>query len=414
MLVGAFLPEVVSMQQIRVGPFVLGLAAAVILAVAGAPAGAQVKEGTQVKDKDKGTKDAKDTKARQVEILTVDQVELKGTFYPSSKGKDAPCVLMLHALGENENSSNKEWVNLAKTLQEKGYAVLTFDFRGHGDSTNVKPGMPNKNPMLSVRGFWDEPFNAKYVKGLMANKPRPTEIKFKDFNTAYYTFLCNDIAAAKAFLDEKNDNGECNSGNIIFIGAKDGALLGALWLNSEWQRYKLLPPGPGMPQGGIDRQNPEGQAVTAAVWLSSGDTFGKTKNHYGFAKMLEIPAKIYKVPMLFLYGADDDTGKKLANGAETYIRGKNAKEYPYTAAMKVTGEGGGGRELLLDARDGTKQVLDFLDSAVSKTVPVKMRAKSEDPYVWFWTASNGAAQQLVAKRKGQSLVEFNGYNGFLK
>ena len=38
---------------------------------------------------------------KQVDILTVDKVELKAKFYPSTKGKDAACVLLLHALGDS-------------------------------------------------------------------------------------------------------------------------------------------------------------------------------------------------------------------------------------------------------------------------------------------------------------------------
>ena len=114
---------------------------------------------------DKGKKD--DASAwKQVDIVTVDKVELKGKFY-ASKGKDnkdAPCVLMLHAWGES--SDNKEWNALARKLQDKGHAVLTFDFRGHGESTTVQAGMPNlKNPQLSVKGFWDETVNQQNVKG---------------------------------------------------------------------------------------------------------------------------------------------------------------------------------------------------------------------------------------------------------
>ena len=94
---------------------------------------------------------------KQVDILTVDKVELKAKFYPSTKGKEAACVLLLHALGDS--SDNKEWTNFAKKLQEKGYAVLMFDFRGHGDSTTVEPGVPAAKGALGQPGFWDQKEN---------------------------------------------------------------------------------------------------------------------------------------------------------------------------------------------------------------------------------------------------------------
>jgi pimeloyl-ACP methyl ester carboxylesterase len=240
------------MQRNRWVLTVLGLGTAFLLAGMAAPAGARVnEEARENQDKAAVVGDDKPPEPKSVDIVTVDQVELKGKYFPSTKGKNAPCVLMLHAIGETENSTNKEWYTLARTLQKRGYAVLIFDFRGHGESKIVKPGTPNPNPQLAVKGFWDENFNQKFVKGLVAKKPRPTEINFKDFSPEYYTFLCNDIAAAKAFLDDRNDAGECNSGNLILIGAKDGATLGALWLNSECQRHRFVPDGFG--QGQLDK-----------------------------------------------------------------------------------------------------------------------------------------------------------------
>src|SRR3954467_13261255 len=56
-------------------------------------------------------KAARNTEAKQVDILTVDRVELKAKYFPSGKA-NAPCVMLLHALGES--SSDKEWTNFAK------------------------------------------------------------------------------------------------------------------------------------------------------------------------------------------------------------------------------------------------------------------------------------------------------------
>ena len=106
-------------------------------------------------------------------------------------------VLLLHGYGEDCKSAG--WISLAKALNEKGYAVLRFDFRGHGDSKAVEPGMPNANPMLAVPGFWDQAENRTGIRGV---KGRPTEIDAKHFTPGYHRILANDIAAAKAFLDK--------------------------------------------------------------------------------------------------------------------------------------------------------------------------------------------------------------------
>src|SRR5262245_32502986 len=69
----------------------------------------------------------------RVRFDTYDQVEIHGTYYPGDMGNKSPSALVLHALG---GSSREEgWDNLAKELQKKHFAVLLFDFRGHGEST---------------------------------------------------------------------------------------------------------------------------------------------------------------------------------------------------------------------------------------------------------------------------------------
>jgi hypothetical protein len=386
------------MQLYLWGLPVVGSWAALVVAVSAAPAAPQGAE--------------KPPPPRPVDIVTVDHVELKGKFYPCALGKTAPCVMLLHALGETESSNNKEWTTLARALQKK-CAVLTFDFRGHGDSKTVRPGTYNANKQLAVNGFWDEVYNQKYVRGLVAKKPRPTEIHFKDFLPEYYTCLCNDIAAARAFLDERNDAGECNSANLIIMGAKDGASLGALWLNSECQRYRFLPDGMG---GSIDKENPEGKCVTAAVWLSVAGKFAKSKQVFSVSRLLEIAAKRDKIPVLWLYGEGDEPGKKLALDCEKYIRGKNDKDYPFTAAMKVKdAEGAVGRELLLGSLDTTKQIIEFLEGALpKKPAPHKMRAKDDQMYLWVWTDNSGRQYDAPAKGKGKSLVVYSGYGNFLR
>jgi len=74
-------------------------------------------------------------KMDRVKFETYDGVELHGTFYPSNKGQKAVTVLLLHKI--NGKSAQDGWDRLAKALQKEDFAVLSFDFRGHGDSTNI-------------------------------------------------------------------------------------------------------------------------------------------------------------------------------------------------------------------------------------------------------------------------------------
>src|SRR5436190_2175959 len=77
---------------------------------------------------------AQEAAGEKVRFSTADGVTIYGTFFKGPRA--APVVLMLHPLGPGENRNKKNWVDLAKTLQ-KDFSVLTFDFRGHGDSVDV-------------------------------------------------------------------------------------------------------------------------------------------------------------------------------------------------------------------------------------------------------------------------------------
>jgi pimeloyl-ACP methyl ester carboxylesterase len=387
------------MQRCPKGFLIAAWSAALVVAACAA-------DGTaQVDSQDKGKKD--DASApKQVDIVTVDKVELKGKFY-AAKGKDA-CVLLLHAWGES--SDNKEWINLARKLQEKGYAVLTFDFRGHGESTTVQPGTPNyKNPQLSVKGFWDETANQQNVKGYVASKPRPTEIKHENFSYGYWTYLCNDIAAAKAWLDEQAD---VNSNNLILLGAKDGATLGAMWLNSEFHRFKNLNPMQPIQFARPDVQNPEGQAVAGCVWLTMSATPGTSKNSIDIRYMLDSPGKQFKVPMYFLYGQGDDKGKTVASTCEKFLASSEKDKKLTGAKMIEKAEKASGRDLLL--YDAAPVIADYLDLLPPSKMAKASRATGQEAYVWTIALNNGRLQPYLAKEANSKSVVFSSYTSFLK
>src|SRR5258707_4083418 len=69
-----------------------------------------------------------------VSFKTFDGVLLKGSFYKSAKGGNSPVVMLLHKFG-GSRAAQSDWEKLAVRLQKKGYAVMAFDFRGHGTST---------------------------------------------------------------------------------------------------------------------------------------------------------------------------------------------------------------------------------------------------------------------------------------
>jgi pimeloyl-ACP methyl ester carboxylesterase len=279
----------------------------------------------------------------RVKFDTYDQVEIHGTYYPGDMASKSPSALILHALG---GSSREEgWDNLAKELQKKHFAVLLFDFRGHGESTSIGTE------------FWRVPGNM-YLKGYRPGKLKD-QISYKDFTTLQnWLSLVNDIQAAKRFLDRKNDSGECNSANIVVIGAESSAALGALWIATEWKHPRMLNRFPPVP---ANRGEMEGQDIACAVWLSFSPHIGVDKAR-GFTvhpdSWLANSVVREKVPMCFLYGEQDTKAKNYAlHLYDTVLHARKDKKLKLTVEKGIKDTKLAGRELLGKPSLGTEELI---------------------------------------------------------
>jgi hypothetical protein len=296
-----------------------------------------------------------------VKFETFDQVEIRGSFYPGPKGTKSPCAILLHPIGGN--SQLEGWDALAKKLNEElQMAVLSFDFRGHGDSTNVG------------KEFWVYRQNQS-LRSYKPGKPKET-ISYKDFTTPNHIgMLTNDIAAAKRYLDKRNDSGECNSANVAIIGAESGATLGLLWIRTEWQRRRVTTGFPLV----TPRSQMEGEDIACGIWLSvtSSLNVGNVRAKVNIDNWLVSSNSSVvrdKVPMMFLYGDQDATASKLSTHLVDRVLKpeKNPK-------LKLTGSKGikdtklAGRELLGKASLGTE--------AFILTYVKKVLEDAKNPYV---------------------------------
>jgi len=291
----------------------------------------------------------------KVRFDTADGVKLHGNFYRSGK-KGAPAVIMVHNIGET--SAKEKWIELAKTLQPE-CAVLTFDLRGHGNSTEIDPSLYLRYPQ-----------NVAYTKGVNPNK---VKLDYKDIDKNFYSVFINDIAAAKSYLERtKNDLGLCNTQNTVVIGVEQGATLAAIWANSEWYRYKIdFSP----PFFQIRPENrPEGQYLSALVCLSITPKLGsRTVN---LANTLAFPCKQNAMPALFLTGDGDPKDKEslkdrdVARALEKAIKFTGKKEDPkliYTKAFELKGAGKlKGVDLLLKSLETGEKLSGYLKTVIGE------------------------------------------------
>jgi pimeloyl-ACP methyl ester carboxylesterase len=123
-----------------------------------------------------------------VNFLTDDGVSIIGSYYSplnaSSSSTTTPTIILLHMLGKDRST----WNAFASTLSQKeGYAVLSIDLRGHGESVKQNNG---------------------------------NTISFQSFTPDDYNKMVLDVKAAKQFLIT---NKSANPNNISIVGASIGA-----------------------------------------------------------------------------------------------------------------------------------------------------------------------------------------------
>lgn len=206
---------------------------------------------------------------REEHAETYDGVKLRVRYYPAAKEGSGACVILLHDY--NADPEKGDWDGLARTLStEAGLHVFRFDFRGHGQSTEVSPL------------FWNDQKNQQGVSGAFRAVKRST-INVSEFNRDYYYMLVNDIAAVRHLIDVKNDTRAVNARNVYIIAAGSSAPLAYLFLASEWNRQQIMPKPTGvvmrLPEVVVARDrwplNTEfaGRDYTALILLSPTNTY---------------------------------------------------------------------------------------------------------------------------------------------
>jgi pimeloyl-ACP methyl ester carboxylesterase len=154
---------------------------------------------------------------QKVSFLTDDGVLIVGTYYtpasPSSHQTTTTlAVILLHMLGHNRN----DWNTFASTLSNSsnGYAVLSIDLRGHGESINQNG----------------------------------STISFQSFTPADFNKMVLDVKAAKHFLVTQKNIGP---NNIAIVGASIGANVALKYAASDPSIRAIVLLSPGLNYMGV-------------------------------------------------------------------------------------------------------------------------------------------------------------------
>jgi hypothetical protein len=335
-------------------------------------------------------------------IVTADGVKIKGTFYGSAQ-VNAPTVIMLHPIGEDKSSKSPEWKNLAEAMAKAGYAVLMFDFRGHGESTSID----------DPKTFWAKQINFTNVK----SKDKEA-IDVRDYirnGTTYLPVLVNDIAAARAWLDRRNDDSkDCNTANLMIVAADQGATLGAIWMNAEWNRYKYTPdpflkfvvPNPKY----VDSR-PEGKDIIAAVFLTPQP---KLQNRdVSLSKLLKVASYDNGTAIAIFHGKDDAKATAYAKSLANAIKPKkDSRKHAFTDAVELNTKLSGVK--LLQKGLGTERaIVDYLGSV--KDERASDRSDHEfltNSYVWRSPLNSQLLIPAKHGKKGEKNLNFDDYSRF--
>ena len=176
------------------------------------------------------------------ELMTVDGVPLRATFYPGDADKSTIPVLLLHS----HKGSRKDFAVLAPYLASKGYAVLVPDLRGHGKSTT------------------------QYVS--RSGRRQEVELDAARLRSADFGKIAqHDMGALRRFLIRKNNDQQLNFNKLVIVGAEMGTSIAIDWAAYDWS----LPSYPGVKQS----RDVKALVLLSPKWSHTGLQTARSLNH---------------------------------------------------------------------------------------------------------------------------------------
>lgn len=230
-----------------------------------------------------------DVAALRSVVSPQDQTELGVTYYRSVNKKDAAVVLLLHGRGGNRLVWEKPKGNLpalADYFQQSGFAVVTVDLRGHGDT-----------PLGSSE--------AGKTKG-------SGKVDLKH----YKLMSTLDLDRVKQLLFEEHQAGNLNMERLAIVAADMSTVVAMWFADHDWQKS----PYDDAPTPAAS--TPRGQDVKSLVLLSP-------ENEVDKALSVSQPIgrlKGFGVRFMLLHGKADKLDKGAYRKVTEWIAPKSARE----------------------------------------------------------------------------------------
>ncbi|MGQ0635109.1 MAG: alpha/beta hydrolase family protein [Planctomycetaceae bacterium] len=234
---------------------------------------------------------------RDVTVQTKDRVTLDLTYYEGALGKETPVVVLLHM----KDGNRFIWQNdggFAPQLHDQGFAVITADLRGHGQSKGGAGGANVNQP---------DPKKKKGSKRTGGADLKPTD---------YQAMIDFDLPAIKKFIYDEHQAGNLNMNKMAIVGPEMGATLAAFFAAADWAE----PPYPDGPPGS---ETPNGQDVRALVLISPQNSFHGLPLPKAIS---DLRAPQYRVAFMFCVGEDDADDKGQAKKLYEQVKAVEGKE----------------------------------------------------------------------------------------
>ena len=170
----------------------------------------------------RSTNTVQEQEVTNIDLITDDNVKLRGTFY---KGRDdKPSIILLHMLNRNRN----DWNNFADMSQSIGYNVITIDFRGHGESS----------------------------------------LNWKDFSQVDFNNMILDVKSAKEYLIANSVSSE-----VVIMGASIGANVALNYAALDKSIRSIILLSPGLDYRGVKTEDTIKKFINPVLIVASEDDF---------------------------------------------------------------------------------------------------------------------------------------------